>query len=64
MGFYRTEQKSVWDSVRTVFSLHNETGNVWTHFLGAYDPHIRACSTVVMLRADTIIFAAADVWAP
>jgi predicted membrane channel-forming protein YqfA (hemolysin III family) len=38
VGFYRAEQKSVWDSVRTVFSLHNETGNVWTHFLGMWPP--------------------------
>lgn len=36
VGGYRTEQKSVWDSVLTVFSLHNETGNVWTHFLGFF----------------------------
>lgn len=36
VGFYRTEQKTVWDSVRTLFVLHNETGNVWTHFLGVY----------------------------
>jgi len=33
MGSYRTEQ-TVWDSVKTLFVLHNETGNVWTHFLG------------------------------
>eukprot|EP00775_Hariotina_reticulata_P005147 gene5147-5387_t len=35
MGSYRTEQ-TVWDSVKTLFVLHNETGNVWTHFLGFF----------------------------
>lgn len=45
VGFYRAEQKSVWDSVRTVFSLHNETGNVWTHFLG-----IDTMATVLPVR--------------
>ncbi|KAF8066272.1 ADIPOR3 [Scenedesmus sp. PABB004] len=33
VGSYRPEQ-SIRGSVRSLFSLHNETGNVWTHFLG------------------------------
>jgi adiponectin receptor len=33
-GFYRKEQSLV-SSLRTLFKLHNETGNVWTHFIGA-----------------------------
>eukprot|EP00879_Flechtneria_rotunda_P020563 GHRR01021637.1.p1 GENE.GHRR01021637.1~~GHRR01021637.1.p1 ORF type:complete len:216 (+),score=49.99 GHRR01021637.1:118-765(+) len=35
VGSYRPEQ-SAWDSIRTIFSLHNETGNVWTHILGFF----------------------------
>jgi hypothetical protein len=36
-GFYRKEQSLV-SSLRTLFKLHNETGNVWTHFIGAPCP--------------------------
>jgi hypothetical protein len=32
-GSYRPQQ-SPWSSLRTVWGLHNETGNVWTHLLG------------------------------
>lgn len=34
MGSYRPEQ-SFRESIKTLFVLHNETGNVWTHILGA-----------------------------
>lgn len=33
VGSYRPEQ-SMLSSLRTVWGLHNETGNVWTHLLG------------------------------
>lgn len=29
-------------TIRSLFGLHNETGNIWTHFLGA--PKLRAPS--------------------
>jgi hypothetical protein len=35
VGSYRPEQ-SLRDCWKTLFVLHNETGNVWTHILGAY----------------------------
>lgn len=47
VGFYRTEQKTIWDSVRTVFTLHNETVNVWSHFLGELDSSRRQPATVL-----------------
>lgn len=31
--YYRREQRFR-DSWKTLFQLHNETGNVWTHLLG------------------------------
>ncbi len=27
-------QLGAWDSVKSVFGLHNETGNIWSHLLG------------------------------
>lgn len=30
---YRTEL-GVWDSLKSMFGLHNETGNIWTHLIG------------------------------
>lgn len=41
IGSYRPQQ-SVWSSVKSVFRLHNETGNVWTHLLGAPRPRSAA----------------------
>lgn len=33
---YRAPQTSTWTAIRLAFiQVHNETGNVWTHFLGA-----------------------------
>ena len=32
---YRTETVSSWASVKTIFKVHNETGNIWTHLLSA-----------------------------
>jgi hypothetical protein len=34
VDFYRPTS-TPWDSLRTLWRLHNETGNVWTHLLGA-----------------------------
>jgi len=31
---YRRGEQGVWPSVRSLFGLHNETGNVWTHLVG------------------------------
>lgn len=31
---YRTEL-GVWDSIKSMFGLHNETGNIWTHLIGS-----------------------------
>jgi hypothetical protein len=28
-------QMTVRDSVKSLFNVHNETGNIWTHFIGA-----------------------------
>ncbi len=33
VGSYRPQQ-SPWNSVKSLFGLHNETGNIWTHLLG------------------------------
>jgi hypothetical protein len=33
VDFYRPTS-SPWDSLRTLWRLHNETGNVWTHLIG------------------------------
>ena len=30
---YRAEL-GFWDSVKSLFGLHNETGNIWTHLIG------------------------------
>ena len=30
---YRVEY-GFWETLRSLFGLHNETGNVWTHLLG------------------------------
>lgn len=27
-------QLGAWDSIKSVFGLHNETGNIWSHLLG------------------------------
>lgn len=43
VGFYRNEQKTIWGSVKTLFVLHNETGNVWTHLLGACTLQFTSC---------------------
>jgi adiponectin receptor len=37
-GSYRPQQ-SLWSSLRTLWGLHNETGNVWTHLLGGRRCH-------------------------
>lgn len=29
-------QLGAWDSIKSVFGLHNETGNIWSHLLGQY----------------------------
>lgn len=34
LGGYRPAPKGPWDLLQTVFSLHNETGNIWTHLVG------------------------------
>lgn len=34
LSSYRRGEQGVWPSVRTLFGLHNETGNVWTHLVG------------------------------
>lgn len=34
VGSYRPGGQSLWSSLRSVWGLHNETGNVWTHLLG------------------------------
>lgn len=33
IGYYRPQQ-TPWSSLRTLWSMHNETGNVWTHLIG------------------------------
>lgn len=33
MGSYRPTM-SAWDTLKSLFNLHNETGNVWTHLIG------------------------------
>lgn len=32
---YRLEL-GFWDSVKSLFGLHNETGNIWTHLIGMF----------------------------
>lgn len=29
-------------TIRSLFGLHNETGNIWTHFLGGHNPSLLA----------------------
>ena len=31
---YRGTQLGAWDSIKSLFGLHNETGNIWTHLIG------------------------------
>lgn len=33
---YRGTQLGAWDSIKSLFSLHNETGNIWTHLIGKH----------------------------
>jgi len=33
--FYRPELRDSWTCLKTVFQYHNETGNIWSHLLGA-----------------------------
>lgn len=35
MGGYRHSATTAFGVLRTVFTLHNETGNIWTHLVGA-----------------------------
>ena len=35
---YRVEY-GFWETLRSLFGLHNETGNVWTHLLGGSPWH-------------------------
>lgn len=50
LRFYRREQSAL-ASMRTFFRIHNETGNVWTHFIGA--PATRMHAGVVACRPTT-----------
>jgi adiponectin receptor len=31
---YRPPLPSFWDCIKSIFSIHTETGNIWTHMLG------------------------------
>ena len=33
---YRVNFNSFWDATRTLFMIHNETVNVWSHLIGAF----------------------------
>ena len=33
---YRPPLPSFWDCIKSIFSIHTETGNIWTHMLGNY----------------------------
>lgn len=35
---------SVWDSIKSIWRVHNETGNIWTHLIGAHSTHIAVCT--------------------
>jgi predicted membrane channel-forming protein YqfA (hemolysin III family) len=52
VGSYRPEQ-SFRDSIKTLFVLHNETGNVWTHILGAYCMQQHAALSKQLRRKDS-----------
>ncbi len=52
LGSYRREQSMV-QSLTTLFNVHNETGNVWTHLLGEWDARLMgACN----IRCAGILF--------
>lgn len=33
---YRPPLPSFWDCIKSIFSIHTETGNIWTHMLGIH----------------------------
>lgn len=33
---YRPPLPSFWDCIKSIFSIHTETGNIWTHMLGQF----------------------------
>ncbi len=33
---YRPPLPSFWDCIKSIFSIHTETGNIWTHMLGMF----------------------------
>jgi hypothetical protein len=35
VGGYRIGYSSTWEVLKTVFMIHNETVNIWTHLIGA-----------------------------
>lgn len=34
---YRPPLPSFWDCIKSIFSIHTETGNIWTHMLGNFE---------------------------
>lgn len=38
---YRPPLPSFWDCIKSIFSIHTETGNIWTHMLGCYQVYSR-----------------------
>eukprot|EP00891_Asterochloris_glomerata_P007907 jgi/Astpho2/7907/e_gw1.00118.28.1_t len=53
---YRVEY-SFWETMRSLFGLHNETGNVWTHLLGFV---LFIVLTVVTIRSKPVPLAQAS----
>ena len=51
---YRVEM-SYWETIKSLFGLHNETGNIWTHLIG--QPHIQL--SIVSAPGHVVFFSAA-----
>lgn len=48
-GYYR-HSMPVRDSIKSLFGLHNETGNIYTHLLGVFrnsEPHVSTAACIL-----------------
>jgi len=60
---YRPPLPSFWDCIKSIFSIHTETGNIWTHMLGCIAflgvaGFFLSCSDPEIRNEDKLVFTA------
>ncbi|XP_046447047.1 adiponectin receptor protein-like [Daphnia pulex] len=60
---YRPPLPSFWDCIKSIFSIHTETGNIWTHMLGCIaflgvGAFFLSCSEEEIRNEDKVVFSA------